>query len=132
VHPLGAAALVGSALCWATGTVASRRSLLPESAVLSSGMQMLGGGAVLAVLAVLTGEIGPALAADVGAYATISFLWLLVAGSLVGFTIYLWLLRESTPAVASTYAFVNPVVAVLLGWWWAGEPLGPGCSCRAG
>jgi drug/metabolite transporter (DMT)-like permease len=125
VDPLGAAVLLVSALCWASGTLFSKRWRLPESALLASGMEMLAGGGLLLVAAVLGGEMPAFLAATPTVPAVAAFLWLLIAGSIIGFTLYLWLLRVSTPAVASTYAYVNPIVAVLLGYAWANEPLGP-------
>jgi drug/metabolite transporter (DMT)-like permease len=125
VDPIGALLLTGSALSWATGTVAARRASLPTSSALASGMQMLGGGACLGLAGLATGELPAALAMQPTSATVASFLWLMLGGSLVGFTAYQYLLRASTPAVASTYAYVNPIVAVFLGWWWAGEPLGP-------
>lgn len=123
IDPLGALALVGSALAWATGTLVSRRVELPGDAITGSGMQMLGGGVLLTALGLLAGEQHVPVALT--ARAAAAFLWLLFAGSLVGFTLYQWLLRVSTPAVASTYAYVNPAVAVVLGALFADEVVSP-------
>jgi drug/metabolite transporter (DMT)-like permease len=125
VDLVGAAVLMVSSLCWASGTLLSRRSRLPESSLLASGMEMLAGGALLAFVSVAGGEMPAFFAAHATQAAVLAFLWLLIAGSIVGFTLYLWLLRVSTPAIASTYAYVNPIVAVLLGWAFADERLGP-------
>ena len=122
---LAALVLVGASLSWATGSVYSRVLPRPSSAALGSGMQMLAGGLALLLVGVFTGELGRA---DVGAVSTRSVLslgYLIVFGSLVGFTAYAWLLRVSTPAAVATYAYVNPMVAMLLGWLIAGEEFGP-------
>ena len=88
-------------------------------------MQMLAGGSLLLLCGILRGEVG---AFQVGAVSRVSLLavtYLVIFGSLLGFSSYIWLLRNTTPAIASTYAYVNPVVALLLGWALAGEPLSP-------
>jgi drug/metabolite transporter (DMT)-like permease len=116
--------LIGASLSWAAGSVYSRVLPRPQSAPLGSGMQMLAGGIALLLVGVSTGEFGRL---DVGAVTTRSALslgYLIVFGSLIGFTAYAWLLRVSTPAAVATYAYVNPVVAMLLGWLIAGEEFG--------
>jgi drug/metabolite transporter (DMT)-like permease len=116
--------LIGASLSWAAGSVYSRVLPRPQSAPLGSGMQMLAGGIALLVVGVTTGEFGRL---DVGAVTTRSALslgYLIIFGSLIGFTAYAWLLRVSTPAAVATYAYVNPVVAMLLGWLIAGEEFG--------
>ncbi len=123
VDPFGALALVGSALAWATGTLLSRKVDLPGDAIAASGMQMLGGGVLLTILGLLAGEHHATVVLT--ARSVSAFLWLMIAGSLVGFTLYQWLLRVSTPAIASTYAYVNPAVAVLLGAVFADEVVSP-------
>jgi drug/metabolite transporter (DMT)-like permease len=125
VDPVGAGALVFGSLSWAIGSLYSRHSDLPKNPIFATGLEMVCGGAVLWVMALLTGEwlhFSPsqASAASVGGFA-----YLVVFGSLIGFTAFAWLLRVSSPAKVSTYAFVNPVVAVLLGWAIAHEPVGP-------
>ena len=117
--------LVGASLSWAAGSVYSRVLPRPASASVGSGMQMLAGGVVLAIVGVSSGELGRV---DVGAITTRSALslgYLIVFGSLVGFTAYAWLLRVCTPAAVATYAYVNPMVAMFLGWLIAGEEFGP-------
>ncbi len=90
---------------------------------MSSGAQMLSGGIFLAAVAGALGEFHNFHPANVSREAWLALLYLIVAGSIIAFTAYVWLLRVSTPARVSTYAYVNPVVAVLLGWAVAGEAL---------
>jgi drug/metabolite transporter (DMT)-like permease len=122
-HLLGGLLVLGGAGAWAAGSLVSRYGARPRSAALGNGMQMLVGGGVLLLGGLLMGE---ARSFDPGAASSSSLLavlYLIVFGSLVGFSSYIWLLRNTTPAVASTYAYVNPVVALLLGWALAQEPL---------
>jgi drug/metabolite transporter (DMT)-like permease len=112
-----------AAFSWAAGSVYSNRRPLQVSTLMAAGMQMLSGGFLLLLLAMVTGDplrlnLASASWTSIGA-----FFYLLVFGSLVGFTAYSWLLHNVTPARAATYAYVNPVVAVFLGWLIAGEPL---------
>jgi len=86
-------------------------------------MQMLAGGGFLVVGGVLRGGVAGLDLASVTSASVLALLYLVVFGSLLAFSSYIWLLRNTTPAVASTYAYVNPVVALLLGWILAGEPL---------
>ncbi|MBA3531125.1 MAG: drug/metabolite exporter YedA [Ardenticatenales bacterium] len=122
-NPLGVLVVIGASLSWAIGSVYSRRASLPESAMLATAMEMLAGGALLVVVGLLAGE-GARLNLDaVSLKSALAFIYLIVFGSLVAFTAYIWLLQVSTPARVSTYAYVNPVVAVFLGWAFAGEAL---------
>ncbi len=123
VDPIGAAALLFAALSWSAGSLYSRRARLPVSTFMAIAMEMIAGGALLWAAGLLAGE-GAGL--HPGAIAPRSLLalgYLIVFGSLLGFSAYIWLLKATTPARVSTYAYVNPVVAVLLGWALAGEPL---------
>lgn len=120
---LGAGAVVLASLSWAVGSIYSRHGALPSSPFLSTAMQMLAGGAALIAVAVALGEPAELDLARVSLRSALGFLYLLIFGSLVAFSAYVWLLRVSTPARVSTYAYVNPVVAVLLGWAFAGEAL---------
>ncbi len=108
---------------WAWGSLVSRDLPKPASAFLGSAMQMLAGGAVLLVLGLARGEAASFDPGAATARSWLSFLYLIVFGSLVGFSAYVWLLRHSTPARVGTYAYVNPAIAVLLGWLVAGEAL---------
>ncbi|HEX5869132.1 MAG TPA: drug/metabolite exporter YedA [Longimicrobium sp.] len=123
VDPFGAGLVVMGSLAWAAGSIYSRGAALPRSALLATGMEMAWGGVWLVLAGTVLGEWGTV---DPSAFTTrsiLAFLYLVVFGSLVGFTAYIWLLGVSTPARVSTYAYVNPVVAVLLGWALLNEPL---------
>jgi drug/metabolite transporter (DMT)-like permease len=121
VDPIGAAVLLFASLSWAIGSMLSRSARLPASPLLATAMEMLGGGALLACVGLLMGEWARLDPSAMSTRSLLSVGYLIVFGSLVGFTAYIWLLRKTTLARASTYAFVNPVVAVILGWAVAGE-----------
>lgn len=112
-----------AALSWAAGSLYSRTAKIPATPLLGTGMEMLVGGVLLLALAVITGEPGQLHLQAVSARSLLALAYLILFGSLVGFTCYVWLLRVTTPARASTYAYVNPVVAVFLGWAFDNEPL---------
>jgi drug/metabolite transporter (DMT)-like permease len=120
---IGAAALVLASFSWAVGSIYSRQSPMPGSPFLSTAMQMLAGGVALLVLSVALGEPWRFAPAALSPRSALGFLYLVVFGSIVAFSAYIWLLRVSTPARVSTYAYVNPVVAVLLGAAFANEAL---------
>jgi drug/metabolite transporter (DMT)-like permease len=122
---LASLVLVGASLSWAAGSVYSRVLPRPASASLGSAMQMVAGGLVLYIVGVSSGELGRIDLAGVSTRSALSVGYLIVFGSLVGFTAYAWLLRVCTPAAVATYAYVNPIVAMLLGWLIAGEEFGP-------
>jgi drug/metabolite transporter (DMT)-like permease len=114
--------LLGS-LAWAAGSLYSRKAPLPERPLQGASMQMLAGAALLALAGLASGEAGRL---DFGAVSTTSLLalvYLIVLGSLVGFSAYIWLLKAAPTHLVGTYAYVNPVVAVLLGTLWLGEPI---------
>ena len=108
---------------WAAGSVYANHRPIKASTSMASGMQMLGGGLLLLVLALVVGDYKRLNIANASWLSLGAVCYLIVFGSLVSFTAYSWLLRNVTPARAATYAYVNPVVAVLLGWSLAGEPL---------
>lgn len=118
-----AGAVLFAAFSWSFGSLYSRQASLPASPLLSTAMQMLTGGVILCVTGLGLGEAGRLDLSRISAASALAFAWLVVFGSLAGFTAYIYLLRHTTPARASTYAYVNPVVAVVLGWAIAGEPL---------
>jgi drug/metabolite transporter (DMT)-like permease len=122
--PLGAAFVLGGSLAWAAGSLLARSAAAPRSPMLGAAMQMLCGGALLLVLALLHGDAPHLAPATWGPRATAALAYLVVFGSLVGFTAYIWLMRHVAPARVATYAYVNPVVAVLLGWALGGEAIG--------
>jgi drug/metabolite transporter (DMT)-like permease len=125
VDLIGAGVLVFATLCWATGSIKAKHSPLPESPLLTTGMEMLGGGAALVLAGLVTGEVGQVNFAAMSSKSLLSLLYLTTFGSLIGFTAYIWLLRVGSPTRAATYAYVNPVVAVFLGWLLAGESITP-------
>ena len=112
-----------ASFAWAAGSVYSSRYPIKASTSMASGMQMLGGGSLLLVFALAVGDLQRLNLAAASWVSIGAFFYLLVFGSLVGFTAYSWLLRNVSVARAATYAYVNPVVAVLLGWLIASEPL---------
>lgn len=121
VDLLGAGALMLASLLWATGSLYARRAKLPASTLMATAMEMITGGAILFGASTLLGEWRGFSIAAVSGRSLVALLYLIVAGSLLGFTAYIFLLGATTPARVSTYAYVNPVVAVFLGWALAGE-----------
>ncbi len=121
---VGAAAVLFGTFIWAAGTIWMRNVQMPESPVLSSAMQMLAGGAALVIAATLTGEMRGFHVANVSAISWLSLAYLILFGSIIAFTAYTWLHMVVPPSRVATYAYVNPVVAVLLGWAFASEPTG--------
>jgi drug/metabolite transporter (DMT)-like permease len=125
VDPAGAAALLCAALFWATGSLYARRATLPKSTLLATAMEMLAGGAALFVASGLLGEWRGFSFAEVSTRSWLALAYLVVAGSLVGFTAYIFLLGATTPARVGTYAYVNPIVAIFFGWAFASEVVTP-------
>jgi drug/metabolite transporter (DMT)-like permease len=121
----GALALIFAAMSWSLGSVLTRKLTLPASKVLSSGAQMLVGGILLACGAAAFGEFRGFHPEAVSRGAWFSLLYLIIAGSIIGFTAYVWLIHHESPTKVGTYAYVNPVVAVLIGYFLGGEELGP-------
>ncbi len=125
VDPLGALALLMAALFWAIGSLYSRRAKLPSSTLLATAMEMIAGGAILLCVSAALREGRGFSLAGVSSASLAALGYLIVAGSLLGFTAYIFLLGATTPARVSTYAYVNPVVAIFLGWAVAGESVTP-------
>jgi drug/metabolite transporter (DMT)-like permease len=121
----GALALLLAAFTWSVATILNRKLALPASKPMSAGAQMLAGGVQLLILAAVTGEFTGFRFAAVLWTAWLALLYLIVAGSIVGFTAYIWLLHYESPTKVGTYAYVNPVVAVLVGYFLGGESIGP-------
>jgi drug/metabolite transporter (DMT)-like permease len=120
----GAVALMIAAVSWSVASSLARKLPLPESKVMSSGVQMLAGGILLAVAAAGFGEFQGFHPAAVSRGAWLALAYLIVAGSIIGFTAYVWLLHHQSPTKVGTYAYVNPVVAVVVGYFLGGEALG--------
>jgi len=123
IDPLGALVLLLAGGSWALGTVTSRHLDHPGNHLTSTAMQMIAGGAALLVASAVTGELASATFEHVSTRSIVAIVYLVLVGSLVGFTAYNWLLHVVPPATAGTYAFVNPGIAVLLGWALADEPV---------
>jgi len=124
IETTGAIALIVASLSWAVASVLTRVLPLPESKVMSSGAQMLTGGLLLVVAAAAFGEFRRFHPESVSRGAWLALLYLIVAGSIVGYTAYVWLIHHESPTKVGTYAYVNPVVAVVLGYFLGGEALG--------
>lgn len=124
IDTAGAVALIIASLSWSVASALARKLPLPESKVMSSGVQMLAGGILLALTSATLGEFRNFHPLAVSRAAWLSLLYLVVAGSIIAFTAYVWLIHHESPTKVGTYAYVNPVVAVLLGYFLAGEPLG--------
>jgi drug/metabolite transporter (DMT)-like permease len=123
VYTLGAAGLLVSAVSWSCASVLSKRLPMPVSKVMSAAAQMLVGGLLLCVVAAAAGEERGFHPGGVSAGAWIALAYLIVAGSIVGFTAYTWLIHHQSPTKVGTYAYVNPVVAVVIGHFLGGEVL---------
>lgn len=120
----GAIALIFASMSWSVASVLSRKLSLPPSKVMSAGAQMLAGGILLTITAAAFGEFRGFRLAAISGHAWFALVYLIVFGSLIGFTAYVWLLHHESPTKVGTYAYVNPVVAVLLGYLFGGEILG--------
>jgi drug/metabolite transporter (DMT)-like permease len=120
----GAVALIIASISWSIATVLARKLPLPPSKVMSSGAQMLAGGVMLTLTAAAFGEFHNFHPSTISSGAWLSLIYLIIAGSIIGFTAYVWLIHHESPTKVGTYAYVNPVVAVVLGYFFGGEPLG--------
>jgi drug/metabolite transporter (DMT)-like permease len=125
VDLVGGVTCVLAAAAWAAGSLYARNAPQPPGPLAGPTMQMLAGGALLGVLGLALGEAGDVHPAQVSLESALGVAYLVVFGSVLAFTAYAWLLKSSPIGIVSTYAYVNPVVAVLLGAAFLGEPLGP-------
>jgi drug/metabolite transporter (DMT)-like permease len=123
IDKLGAMALIFASISWSIASVLARKLPLPSSKVMSSGAQMLTGGVFLAIVAGALGEFRNFDPWAVSRGAWLALLYLIVAGSIIGFTAYVWLIHHESPTKVGTYAYVNPIVAVLVGYFLGGEEL---------
>jgi len=124
IDTVGALALIGGSISWSIASVLTRKLQLPDSKVMSSGSQMLAGGVMLTLAAAVLGEFRDFHPAAVSREAWFALLYLIVFGSIIGFTAYVWLIHRESPTKVGTYAYVNPVVAVVVGYFLGGESLG--------
>ena len=123
IDPVGAGILVVASLAWACGSLYSKHNEMPQSPMLGVAMQSLAGGVLLWVAAFFTGEVRALHVAAISPRSWVAIAYLIVFGSGMGFTAYLYILKKSSAARVGTYAFVNPVVALFLGWLMAGETI---------
>lgn len=113
---LGLVLLLVASISWAAGSLYTRRAPLPDRPLVGIGMEMIAGGLVLAVVSVAAGELGDLELSSISLESLVGLGYLIVGGSLIGFASYVWLLRVARTSLVATYAYVNPVVAVFLGW----------------
>jgi drug/metabolite transporter (DMT)-like permease len=121
---MGLLVTVGAAASWATGSVYSKHAPLPRRPLVSTAMQMLGGGVLLAIVGIASGELSDLHPSRIELRSVLGLAYLIVFGSLVAFSAYVWLLQNARISLVSTYAYVNPVVAVFLGWLVLDERVG--------
>lgn len=124
IDTAGAVGLIVGAISWSIASALARKLPLPASKVMSSGAQMLAGGAMLLAVSAARGEWRGFDPFAVSGAAWMALVYLVFAGSIAGFTAYVWLLHHQSPTKVGTYAYVNPVVAVIIGYFLGGEPLG--------
>lgn len=120
---IGYGALVAASLSWAVGSMYSRVAKLPDAPFMAIAMQMLAGGFFCFLFGLITGEGGRFEIAQVSMHSALALGYLILFGSIVGFSAFIWLLKAADPTIVSTYAYVNPIVAVILGWALAGEQM---------
>jgi drug/metabolite transporter (DMT)-like permease len=129
---VGGAVILAGSVSWAVGSIHSRRAEVPAAPRMATAIQMLAGGVLLTVAGIVAGEWSRWDPGATSLRSGLSLAYLIVFGGMVAYSAYIWLLRESTPGRVATYAYVNPVVALLLGWLLADEPLGPRTLLAAG
>jgi drug/metabolite transporter (DMT)-like permease len=123
LHLGGVTAILAGCVFWAFGSIYGRRVRQPAEPLTASALQMLCGGVALMLAAFAHGDLVAFSPAAVAARSWLAFMYLILVGSLVGFSTFVWLMKHSTPARVSTYAYVNPLVAVFLGWLILDEPV---------
>jgi drug/metabolite transporter (DMT)-like permease len=117
--------LIFACLNWTIGSMYIRHVPKPAEPMAGAAVQMLWGGPLMLAASYLAGELNGFRWSDVAPEAWWAWWYLIVAGSLLGYTSFIWLMKHSSPTLVSTYGYVNPIVAVFLGWWFLGEPVGP-------
>lgn len=132
VHVPSALLLCGGSVAWAAGSIYSRRADLPASGLASSALTMLAAAAFFSMASVVSGEVRTFDAGAVSLRSLVGLAYLSILGSVVAYSAYIWLLQAASPARVATYAYVNPVIAVFLGWAFAGEPITPRTMIAAG
>ncbi|HEV2401595.1 MAG TPA: EamA family transporter [Candidatus Sulfotelmatobacter sp.] len=129
IDAVGAAALMVASVSWSIGSAVTRKLPLPANKAMSSGAQMLVGGVMLTSIALLSGEFRGFRMLEVSAGAWMALVYLIFAGSILAFTAYVWLIHHESPTKVGTYAYVNPVVAVILGYFFLKEEVGLRTIC---
>jgi drug/metabolite transporter (DMT)-like permease len=125
LDPLGVVALIAACILWASGSSYSKTAALPKAALMSTGAQMLMGSIGLLLVSVFGGELQGWNPAEVSLRSLYGLIYLITIGSIIGFGSFTWLLQNAPISLVATYAYVNPIVAVLLGFWLGNEPLEP-------
>ena len=125
LNPFGVIALLSACVLWATGSIFSKTADLPQSSLMTTGAEMLTGSISLFIVALLSGELNGWSIAGISARSAYGLAYLITVGSLIGLGSYIWLLQNAPISLVATYAYVNPIVAVLLGNWLGNEPLEP-------
>ncbi len=131
LNPLSTLALLLAALLWAMGSLYSQRAPMPADIFLASAVEMIVGGVGLVVAAVATGEPGTVHLAHLGGAPLVAYLWLVLGGSILGYTCYVYALKSLPTPTVATYAYVNPVVALGLGFFILGQGLSPASAVAA-
>ena len=132
LNPFGVSALLFACLFWAIGSIYSKSADLPKSSLMNTGAQMLMGSIALFIVSLITGELNGWDVTAVSERSLLGLSYLILVGSLIGFASYGWLLQNAPISLVSTYAYVNPIVAVFLGTWLAAETLEPRIWLAAG
>ncbi|HCB01310.1 MAG TPA: EamA family transporter [Anaerolineae bacterium] len=125
LNPFGVIALLGACLFWAIGSIYSKSADLPKSTLMTTGAEMLMGSIGLFLISLITGELNGWNPAEVSTRSLIGLVYLITIGSIIGFGSYIWLLQNAPISLVATYAYVNPIVAVLLGYFFGNEILEP-------
>ncbi|HNC08620.1 MAG TPA: EamA family transporter [Anaerolineales bacterium] len=125
LDPFGVVALLGATILWAAGSTYSKTADLPKSSLMTTGAEMLMGSIGLLIVSLLTGELNGWNPAEVSTRSIVGLVYLITIGSIVGFGSYIWLLQNAPISLVATYAYVNPIVAVLLGYFFANEIMEP-------
>jgi len=125
LNVFGVFALLAACAFWSIGSVYSKAADVPSSALMTTGAEMLAGSVGLLIMSLLTNELQTWNVATVSAHSVYGLVYLLLIGSIIGFGSYIWLLKHAPISLVASYAYVNPIVAVLLGAWLASEPLDP-------
>jgi drug/metabolite transporter (DMT)-like permease len=131
INPLGVGLVCIAAIAWAAGSLYARKADMPRNGLLGSGMEMFAGGVVLALVGSLLGEIGQVDLASVSLRSGLALVYLIVFGSVIAFSAYVWLLNNVPVSTVGTYAYVNPIVAVALGAMVLSEPITPRTAIAA-